>query len=276
MSSDAKCEVPDLTRPADNGPEAVARAAALFSLLRRIADHLHAVPGTGVEFTLMPLMGDAFTSYSRCLSLFHSIRLLLQHGQPEEAGILGRSLFEASLRLDYLYRQSERERESLLTRARMDALVNLERIVVEEAAHGGPGLSDEELAKLRERRTKLATRARERGVRPKAFPSDRDMAKQLGRLEQHAHYLYGHELTHGSLTAQAHRRRKLDADTVVVYSSNHSIHAAASIGLMAAGDVLVAAIAAGQMFGWPTDEAARLLGDVERVGEAIVEGVELD
>jgi hypothetical protein len=247
----------------------------LVALFGQIARYLTQVPGNAV-MEVSPLLGDALADYQRCVSLFHSIRLLIEVGQPEEAGILGRSLFESSLRLDYLNRRSTTEREELLLHARMDALGHLERISEEEARHGGPRFSDEQIMQLRDARDALAAMGQARGLQARGYPKVREMATQLDRLDEYAQYLFGHELTHGTLLAQGHRRQQVSPDTVHVFSSNHEINAAASTGLMAARDVLVAGQAAGQMFGWPTPGMDELVAEAQRLREVIVSTIEID
>jgi hypothetical protein len=67
-------------------------------LLNQIEERMLAtLPPEGVSLTPADLIAAGM--YWRCMSLFHSIILLLNNNQPEEALMLSRSLFTDSLRM---------------------------------------------------------------------------------------------------------------------------------------------------------------------------------
>src|SRR5215203_6706762 len=78
-------------------------------LLERIEEKMAAAfPAEGISVTAADAI--ALGIYSRCMSLFRSIVLLLSNNQPEEALMLWRSLFTDSLRLRELAAVGKKDR----------------------------------------------------------------------------------------------------------------------------------------------------------------------
>ena len=85
------------------------------------------------------MVADTLALHARCRSLFAAGRLLIERGYAEEASILAGSLFESSLRLEYVASQGPVEREALLIQRRIDGISRTEELV-EQPHHSDLGI----------------------------------------------------------------------------------------------------------------------------------------
>jgi Family of unknown function (DUF5677) len=234
--------------------------------LARVEDHIMARPPSGQVFEASPLLGDALSLYARCRSLFAAIRLLIDQGYPEESMILGRSLVESSLRLEYLAMQPPLVRESLLIQRRVAGLQQFEFLSREHRSHLAvdPGPDPKEVEMLKRQRAQLLSRRTRLGIaKLQRFPSDKDLARELGHLDEYVDYLFAHEITHGSVLSQATRSRSPAPDTLHIYARTGDPDVLVGGGSFAARTALRALQACEVIFAWPTDGTRELLAENE-------------
>jgi hypothetical protein len=222
-------------------------------------------PTSGRYLEMTPMQGEAFSIYARCRSLFASLRLLVEAQYPEDAAILGRSLFESSLQLEYLATEDVLGREALLIHRMMDGLVRAENFYGRQGPRLGlgEGLSPTEIEGVARQRQQLLARQRRLKVeRLRRFPSMGAIARKLGRNEEYLNYLYFHELTHGSRLALATRSRYPAPNTKQVFTRNDDVGVLAAVGLFGAKAVLRALQAIETMMDWEASGTPDLLGEV--------------
>lgn len=237
----------------------------LSDLLKRTEQHVMARPVSGRYFEMTPIQGEAFSIYARCRSLFASLRLLVEARYPEDGAILGRSLFESSLQLEYLATEDVLGREALLIRRIMDGLVRAENFYGRQVPHVGlgEGLSPTEIEGVeRQKRQLLARQRRLKIARLRRFPSVEAIARKLARKEEYLNYLYFHELTHGSKLALATRWRYPAPNTLQVFTRNDDVDVLMAVGLFGAKAVLRALQALEMMMDWEGSGTPELLAEV--------------
>jgi len=231
--------------------------------LARVESHLMARPASGEEFDTTPTLGDALAMYTRCRSLFAAIRLLVERGYPEESVILGRSVFETSLQLEYLAGQDGPGRESLLIQRRIDGAKQTEDLIDQRLHLGlGPGLRPAEADVLATQRRPLHARQERLEIkRTRRFPSPKDLARKLGHLDEYLDYLLASELTHGSTISQATRSRHPAPNTVHIYARSDNEAVLVGAGLFGARAALRTLRACEVIFDWAHDGTQELLDE---------------
>jgi hypothetical protein len=190
---------------------------ALADYLERVEGRLMTALPMGVEFEGSPVEVEILSWFSRVRGLFSSVRLLVARGHPDEALILGRSIFETSLRLEQLASVEEAERERLVLGSINKSIDDAIGLFVHEARSLQPGeeLSDEGVQELEKRRGQIQRRQQRLGLGElKRFASDKDLAVRFDRKGEYLSFRVAHHTTHGSPLAQ-HSRTDVTASGVV-------------------------------------------------------------
>jgi hypothetical protein len=242
----------------------------LWDYLGRVGRALQGAVPDGEWQEMSPPHADALSSFGRIRSVFAAIQILLEAGFPEEAAILARSLFESSLRLEKLANETETERERLIlgeVRAATSDAIKLYDI--EPRALGtGPGMTPEELAVLEERLVQIERRRTRLNLgRLRRFPGEKDMAKELGRLNEYLNLRIAHHITHGSPLAQATRTRYPGHNEVAVHHRNTDIRMLNGVGTFAAVSALRAQAAVGSFLEFVRSDVGDLLEEGLRRAE---------
>jgi Family of unknown function (DUF5677) len=237
---------------------------------------LGAIPDAKWQLTT-PVGGEVLSWFSRVRSLFSGIRLLLEAGFPEEAMILARSLFEASLRFELLAAEDEVGRERLVLGEVNAGLARAISIFdAQKVALGlGEGLSLEQQGAIHGRRDQIARRQKRLALGKLArFPDAKSLARRFGRLEEYLAFLLAHETTHGSHLAQATRSKYPASDTIAVYHSNFDLAMLTGVGTFSALAALRALEAVQTIFGFAATRTADLIDEANRLGEFGAAGTE--
>jgi hypothetical protein len=217
---------------------------------------------------------EALGLVSRSRGLYSAARLLLENDRVNEAWILTRPLFTDALRLEYFAKASEQIREELLIGRELasvdDFLAKFHRLNV---SLGEEGLSAKEIQGAEARRKNVLARAARKGIRKprKSYPSERDLARRFGYLEELWMFEVSHDAVHGSGVAQTLRRFPLGDGEMGIAERNSEFPFLAGTATFAMGSALRAAKFGGQVLGVSGSACDKVLDDVARFSE-ILEG----
>ena len=207
--------------------------------------------------------------YARLRGLFFGIRVLLREGLGEEALILFRSLFEASLRL--LQLEAEPSRRPALVLGWLNDSVNRKQKLLELAARRRE-IPDVDLKRehLQEERRSIQRRQQELGIAQ--LPTFLDPfagAKRLDLEGPHWFYEVGHNLTHGTRVAHLFRSRKIDEEHSAAYTFHHHPVLLGAVAVVTAETMLPTQEAVCHLFGWTVPKRFAELGArLDELGEA--------
>jgi hypothetical protein len=246
------------------------KLARLHDYMERVERHLMSIPTPGVVQEGPLTLLEVGRMYSRCRSMFLATRLLVEHSLAEDAVILGRSLFETSIRIEYLVGRSELDREALVLQRFLDGLTEFERLTGVQAPNlvGGPGLSPEDAEVLKKQRDAIVRRQGRLGIRKLLrFPSDKQMAVTLGREREFLDFETSHQFVHGSLSAHESRTKYPDPQTMYIFTRNDDYEMRSGVGASVARTTLRALAAAGTMLGWATSGTDELIAESETYPE---------
>jgi hypothetical protein len=233
-------------------------------LLERIEERMDAAfPAEGISVT--PADAIALGIYSRCVSLFRSIVLLLSNNQPEEALMLWRSLFTDSLRMRELAAVGKEDRIPIELG---HYAYSLERTKQRFQQAKKLGVTDDitsELAHSEDQKRAMENYRKRLGIEKlKRFSSEENLIKKLNLNVDLWAFLYSHAFVHGEDIAQTFRRRKIQTNVLAFFSHNADPGLLAAVGLTAAQSAIDTHEAAGQMFGWQVStEFQKLIEDLD-------------
>jgi uncharacterized protein DUF5677 len=196
--------------------------------------------------------------------LYEAALLLFKAELPEEAAILGRSLFETAMRLRELADEPG-ERDHLLVGWLRDS-VNQRKGLFETAKSLGldPDVRAYVLG-LDEQRNKLDASARELGAeRSKAFLPLRDAAKRFDRTDEFWAYEWAHEAVHGSEAASIFLTRVAEG-TTRLHAKTNDLHVRGPFLRFVARSMADAASAAYSILGWSAPDFEEPVRAIERV-----------
>jgi hypothetical protein len=200
--------------------------------------------------------------HRRVRRLARAILLTLDAGFPHEAAILGRSLFEDSLRLGVLASADAVTRTGLIASWMVNSMSHAETML-REGERGGAFDPAERAAVLAERRTRIELAAKQYGVKGKwpRFGSEAQMAKQLNRRDELRSYLFASQVTHGAETSFFFDRDPVgdnERDGLIAAPLDEVAGAAL---VLAAFGILRGHIASAKILGWPGGDQAQHLLD---------------
>jgi hypothetical protein len=204
---------------------------------------------------------DIFAMFWRARSLFEGIKALIQQDLADEAMLLARAIFEASLRIGEM-RAARDKRAGLVLRWRLDSIQNSRGLMSD--AHRTGIYTDADWAAadraLKQKEQGVVQYARSIGCEPlPKFRSDKDAAYALDRKKDYWLFRIAHEMVHGSEIAHMWRRRTIGESTVDVYAKTADIEAIAAPADFGGRALLLAAIDVAQMFGRGNVEEFRML-----------------
>jgi hypothetical protein len=152
--------------------------------------------------------------YWRTRRLYEAVLLLLKAHLPEEAGIIGRSLFETAMRLMQLAADPA-DRDVLIIGWVGDSINRREGLLHTARSVGLDSDVSEELAVLKEQRRRLDTHAA--GRRWKPFLEPGEAAKRFDRKDDFWTYEWAHQSVHGGQAASIFSTR-VRGDTTYVHA----------------------------------------------------------
>jgi hypothetical protein len=244
----------------------------VFSLLERVEK---AIMGYGPKDFFEATLSDTFIlpMYSRCRSLFQGVVALLKREFPEEALILGRSLFIESLRLTELAEAQGTRMAKILGWASESIKFDM-RMLKEAAKIGFEKNIDNVMQKLKDRRRKLRQHAKQQGIRKlRKFHSVKKATAHYSNPESYFTYLLSAQMVDGTITAHIHRAHMVEEGKIRVDPTTQDTKFIGGVGAFAAEGVLLACRAAAIIFGWPElDDLEDLLRETKELHETSNDG----
>ena len=197
-----------------------------------------------------------FGMFWRSVRLYEGTLVLLEDQLPEEAAILGRSLFEESLRLRQLG-ADESKRDALIL-AWADASIREKVGLIKTAESIGIEPDGRAiLEKLGQDRSNLWSHAQRLKVAKYIpFLQPKVAAIRFGRKEDFWTYSWSHESVHGSDAAWLFARKKI-GENLALFAKTSSPGLRASFAAFAAESVMDVAEATASIFQWKEFESAR-------------------
>jgi hypothetical protein len=232
-------------------------------LLERIEERMDAtVPA---EISVTPADATALGMYSRCMSLFRSIGLLLSNNQPEEALMLWRSLFTESLRMRELAAVGKEDRIAIELGHYAYSLERTKKRFQQAKKLGVTDDITSELAHIEDQKRAMENYRQRFGIEKlKRFSSEENLIKKLNLNVDLWAYQYSHAFVHGEDIAQTFRRRKIQNYVLAFFSHNPDPGLLAAVGLTAAQSAIDTHEAVCQMFGWQVStESQKLIEDLD-------------
>jgi len=206
--------------------------------------------------------------YVRLRGLFFGVRVLLREGLGEEALVLFRSLFEASLRL--LQLEAEPSLRPALVLGWLNDSVNRKQKLLELAARRRE-IPDVDLKRehLQEERSSIQRRQQELGVAQlPAFLDPFAGAKRLDLEGPHWFYEVGHNLTHGARVAHLFRSRQIGEEHSVAFTLHRHPVLLGAVATVTVETMLPTQEAVCHIFGWIIPERlAELRARLDELGE---------
>lgn len=204
------------------------------------------------------------STYSRSRRLLRAVLVLLKKRLPDEALILARSLFSDSLRVMLLAQSTEDKRRRLVLRWFEDSANRDEAILADAEARG---YDPDRLArdKLKARQAGIATLKAKYDIKKGLkFPSEKDAAQKVDRMDDYWLYEFAHLMVHGSDAAFSLQKKLLPGGGVGFFSQTDNSSVTGAIGFWAASSAIHAAVAANEMMGWEGNaELPKLLQELE-------------
>jgi hypothetical protein len=193
-------------------------------LMERTWGVLAATPGEGKILEYPTQLAGAIGIYARSRSLFYAATILVREQFPEEAMVLGRSLFEESLWLYSFAEKDGRSRDAEVLGSTFRALGDEMRLIEARAAEGMSPRGEELLEAYRAEFRQLQGLQKRLEIGKTTKPGDpKPIAKRAGLESEHWDFLWSHRITHGSSLAHRLRRRKWRAITRSPSSSSRAI-----------------------------------------------------
>jgi hypothetical protein len=158
----------------------------------------------------------------RSRRLLRGATALLDSGLPEEALIIGRSLFEDSLRLRQL--AEEPANRGALMMGWVNSSLEEKKGLIRDAQTAGLEMSpDDVFDALQREQVQLQKYCRAHRIsRLKKFLTPKDAALRYGRTDDYWTYALSHEMVHGSDAAWIYSRRKFSGDRVGVFAGTYN------------------------------------------------------
>lgn len=259
--------------PATKGVESMKAQSVLervANFVERVEARLLAVPPSGEFIEVSPVASEIMSWYARTRSLFSAARFLLDAGYPEEAMILTRSIFETSLRLEYLAAVDETGRAALVLGEISRAMESYRQLDRQRRMLRPDPEKDQRVDSMIDKRLRELQSAKQRlGIsRPRRFPGDKDMAKRFGHLDSYFGSRLASEITHGGHLAQVTRTRPRK-DEIRIFHRNTNAWFIAGVGVAAAEAALHAQCAIASILGWDVQEADALVEECAQLDQAL-------
>jgi hypothetical protein len=225
--------------------------------MRDVAEFLQRNVPWGGEHDVSQVMGYVQAIYLRAVGLFRAAQLLIEHDKPEEALIIGRSLFTESLRLERLAKARREEGENgvaaFVLKWRLDGIQEIENLNA-YAVRSGQADEDDSVRERFARERQQIERYRVRtGVGPlRPFGDEEQLARELGRADDIVPYRMAHQHAHGLGHAYVFRLSLREDGLVQI---RDSAPAEVGMGTLVAAtlsrSLLLAHRAAVELFDWP-------------------------
>jgi hypothetical protein len=188
----------------------------------------------------------AIFMYSRTRRLYEAALLLLKAHLPEEAAILGRSLFETAMQLMQLAADAA-DRDVLIIGWAGDSLNRRESLFHTAKSLGLDPDVSEKLALLKEQRKRLDAYAA--GRRWKPFLEPREAALRFDRKDDFWTYEWAHQSVHGGEASSIFSTR-VEGDTTRLHAKTDEPRVLGLFAQFAARAMADAATATYKIVGW--------------------------
>jgi hypothetical protein len=153
----------------------------------------------------------------RGVSLYESVELLVRSAKYEEAMILGRPLFEESLMLQWLARQTEPRRTAYVTWFDHDSWNDYAQSFNQVRPNELPGSIESIVKHAKWRRDLAAAFAVENDLKRITFPSANDLARtHLGRGSESVTFALSHQFVHGRALPTSSRQAYQDDGSMLI------------------------------------------------------------
>lgn len=231
-----------------------------------------AFPTEGISVTRADRI--ALDIYTRCMSLFRSIALLLNNNQAEEALMLWRSLFTDSLRMRELAAAEKKDRIAIELGHYAYSLEQTKQRLQQAKRLGVTDDITSELANIEDQKRAMENYRKRFGIEKlKRFSSEENLINKLNLEVDLWTFRYSHGFVHGEDIAQSHRRRKMQGGVLAFFSHTADPDFLVGVGLAAAQAILDTHEAAGKMFSWQiSPEVQELIENVEELKRRLVKG----
>jgi hypothetical protein len=242
-------------------------------VLERIEERMDAAfPTEGISVTRADRI--ALDIYTRCMSLFRSIALLLNNNQAEEALMLWRSLFTDSLRMRELAAAEKKDRIAIELGHYAYSLEQTKQRLQQAKRLGVTDDITSELANIEDQKRAMENYRKRFGIEKlKRFSSEENLINKLNLEVDLWTFRYSHGFVHGEDIAQSHRRRKMQGGVLAFFSHTADPDFLVGVGLAAAQAILDTHEAAGKMFSWQiSPEVQELIENVEELKRRLVKG----
>jgi hypothetical protein len=198
-------------------------------------------------FDIRPVDQHMVGMFWRAVRLYDGVLILLKNQLPEEAAILGRSLFEVSLHLQQLDAEP-RQKDALIfgwvNTSITEQIGLLRNCEPSESVDSG-------LAYLQQREKDNRTTATATGVtRFRSFSDPKVAARRFGREDDILLYEWSHESVHGTEAGWMFSRRLLAQPVVGFFAKNGDAGILSHVTRFAARSIVESAKAAFRMIGW--------------------------
>jgi hypothetical protein len=211
--------------------------------------------------------------YWRSIRLFDGIIALLEKDLPEEALILGRSLFVEALRLAEI--EAAGVQRVALVLGWENTSIEEKKGLFKEASKLGLEFDPTPiLRQLDEEQRKLHAYRKDHGIgKLRRFLSEREAAIKYGRAHDYWTYALSHEIVHGSDASFIFNRDKVTTGKVSIRDRTPDPNLQLGITCFVVKSVLQAAKATASVFGWQgTDQLDRLYEEVTDLEERLTDG----
>lgn len=224
--------------------------ADMFELLPRVRKGVSDILPSELG-NLSPTDIHVFGILSRTIRFFDGIVALLEKNLPEEALVLGRSMFEDALRLAEL-EKSGTDRAALIL-GWIRSSITEKRGLIKDAVRIGFETDPEKLfTQFDEEERQLHAYAKSHGIgKLKKFQSVSAAAVKFGRPNDYWTYTLAHELVHGSDASFLYNRTQSTPNTVTFYGLTTDPLIIAGVGCFTAMSLLQAGMATRSIFARP-------------------------
>lgn len=213
---------------------------------------------------------EANIHLARIRGLFGAIRVLLDVDRALEAHILSRPLFEDALRLEFFAGLSPEGREAVFLHRQFSMWTDMQAKYGDlRSSLGQRSLTDEERATIRARLADIERRRARLGVKPRPYPSPKDLALRFGYRDDFWLYSITHDAVHGTSLGRMTQVRFREGGEADIEERANAPWFVAGLGILAMRSALRGAGAAARVIGWDPAAIDACLATVQAFDEEL-------
>jgi hypothetical protein len=222
------------------------------------------------EMVIPPVYRPILQLYSRMRSLLEGTCLLLDAGLPEEAIILGREMFTDSLYLMKLAK-CEPDRAALILELLNEVFAKWEDLERQELSIKGLPRGNDSIIRdfVAKNRKKIEAYKQREGISErKRFGSEKQLAKEYGRLDEYLDFACANAMVHQAIFAQQTGRTFMTGDVHTISLRNPDDDSKVAGSAFVMRSALHAHKAVASIFAWTEtdpDEIDGLLAEIEHL-----------